>query len=331
MTAFRKIIPPELLRRSNRQDNYETRVANWLKAWDGEEGVDACILGAPFGKAAQSGTSGVAGGPNAVREAFAGCTTYSPDFDVDVAPLRVRDLGDVVMHVTDVLRCHRNIKEAVTEVYEQLGDKLLIVIGGDHSITCPIVEGYCLAHPEQQLGMIHFDAHNDVRSFEAGGPTNGTPIRGLVEGPAKVTGESVVQLGIHGFMNSSYYKRYCENRGITVISSREIRRRGMEAVLDQAMEIAATNTDAIYVTVDIDVLSLPYAFGTGAASAEGLEPWSLLEAMFVLGQHPKVVGLDLVCIDPLRDVQSSTARTGAGILLTFLGGVLLRHLGHRGY
>jgi formiminoglutamase len=328
---FKHIVPPEVMRRSNRLDTYEVRVANWLTQWDGVEDFDVFFLGAPLGKAAQSGTSGTAAAPNAIREAFAAHTTYSPDFDVDLALLKARDMGDVVMHTTDVPCCHHNIEEAVAELYEHLGDKMLVVVGGDHSITCPVVEGYCRVHPGQRLGVIHFDAHNDVRSFESGGPTNGTPIRGIIEGPAAVEGKRIVQLGIHGFMNSSRYKKYCEEQGVTVFSAREIRKQSIAKVLELAIAIAAENTDAVYLSFDIDVLSLPYAFGTGAASAEGLMPWDALEALFILGQHPKVVGLDIVCIDPLRDLQNATARVGTSLILTFLGGYVLRHLGGKGY
>jgi hypothetical protein len=53
------------------------------------------------------------------------------------------------------------------------------------------------------LSWLRLNAHNDLRSFEADGPANGTSIRGILEGPAAVTGRNLVQLGIHGFMNSS--------------------------------------------------------------------------------------------------------------------------------
>lgn len=330
-TPFKYIGFPELIRRSHREDRYERRVNNWIVPWDSCETFDVGLLMVPFAKAAQSGTSGAAAGPNAIRQAFLTNTTYSPDFDVDLQPLRVRDLGDVLLHMTDILRCHSNIKEAVVEIYQKVGNIILVVVGGDHSITCPVVEGYCLAHPNEKVGIIHFDAHNDVRNFEDGGPTNGTPFRGILEGPSSVQGRNLVQLGIHGFMNSSYYKKYCEDHGVTVISAREIRRRGIENVMEKAVRIASDETDSIYVSVDIDVLSLPYAFGTGAASPEGVEFWDLLEAMFLLGQHPTVRALDLVCIDPLRDFHDYTSRTGASIILTFLAGHVIGKTGGRGY
>lgn len=330
-TEFEFINPPELIRRSHREDRYEKRVNNWMTVWDGQEPFDAGLLMVPFGKAAQSGTSGVAAAPNALRQAFLMNTTYSPDFDVDLQALRVRDIGDVRMHMTDIPRCHANIKSAVSQLYQKAGDVLLISVGGDHSITCPLVEGYCQAHPKERVGIIHFDAHNDVRNFEDGGPTNGTPFRGILEGPAHVEGKNLVQIGIHGFMNSSHYKKYCEGKGVTVITARTIRKQGIEKVMDRAIEIASKEVDSVYVSVDIDVLSLPYAFGTGAASPEGMETWDLLEAMFILGLHPMVRAMDLVCIDPLRDVKDATLRMGASIILTFLGGFLIRKTNGRGY
>ena len=78
-----------------------------------------------------------------------------------------------------------------------------LIIGGDHAITAPAVRAYSRAHPDQQVGLIHFDAHNDVRVMDHG-PTNGTPIRGILESDARVSGNNLVQVGIHGFMNASY-------------------------------------------------------------------------------------------------------------------------------
>lgn len=329
--TFSYINPPELIRRTNLEDRYEKRLCNLIAPWDGVETFDVGLIMIPFSRAGRRGDSGASAAPNAIRQVLTMNTTYSPDFDVDLQPLRIRDLGDVRLHMTDVLLCHSNMKKAMEEVCNIAGDALLVCVGGDHSITCPLVEGYRLARPEERLGVIHFDAHNDVRDFRDNGPTNGTPIRGILEGPSKVEGSNLCQVGIHGFMNSSYYKKYCEEKGVTIIPSREVRRRGVEDAMGEAISIASNGTDSIYVTVDIDVLSLPYAFGTGAPSAEGLDPWDLLEAMFMLGQHPKVRALDLVCIDPIRDFRDYTSRMGASIILTLLGGYVIRKTGGRGY
>lgn len=101
--------------------------------------------------------------------------------------------------------------------------------------------------------------------------------------------------------------------------------------MEEAVSIAGHETEAIYVSVDIDVLAHSVPPGTAASSAEGMAAWDLLEAMFRLGQHPKVIAMDLVCIDPLRDLRELTTRMGTSIILTFLAGYFLRLKDHRGY
>ena len=58
------------------------------------------------------------------------------------------------------------------------------------------------------------------------GPTNGTPIRGILESGVRVRGSNLVQFGIHGFMNASYYKRWVEGQGGTIYTARAIRQAG---------------------------------------------------------------------------------------------------------
>ena len=164
------------------------------------------------------------------------------------------------------------------------------------------------------------------------GPTNGTPIRGILESGVKVRGENLVQVGIHGFMNASYYKRWVEGQGGTIYTARAIRQAGIEETIATALEIAGKGTDAIYVTVDIDVLELGYAPGTAAATADGLSPTDLLEALFILGRDPRVAAIDFVELDPTRDVAEITTRTFGSAILTFLAGLFLRlNDGWRGY
>jgi len=155
--------------------------------------------------------------------------------------------------------------------------------------------------------------------------------RAIVEGGIGVAGRNVVELGIHGFMNASYYHRWAQDQGMTVMSGRDVHKRGMEACITEALEIAGDGADLIYVSVDIDCLAFPWAIGTSAYSPEGLSGWDVLEAMFLCGQHPKVAGLDVVEIDPSRDVRDLTARSGCSTILTFLAGLQRRLHGDRGY
>lgn len=318
---------PSVTKRAPWQDRPETRVSNWLSLWDFTESIDAGLIGTPY-SAASISASGAAGGPEAVRMAFRYFTTYSPDWDTDISALKVRDLGDISGHLTDVARAHSNIEGAVRDALSLGTPFLPIIVGGDHSITAPAVRGIMAANPGKRIGIINIDAHYDVR-VEDWGPHNGTPFRQLVEGG--VDGNNVVELGIHGFMNAAYYREWANDQGITTITGRDIYKRGMEACILEALGIAGEGADIIYVSVDIDCLAYPWAIGTSASSPEGLSAWDLMEAMFICGQHPKVGGLDVVEIDPTRDVNDLTARSGCTAILTFLAGLKRRLHGERGY
>ncbi len=321
--------PPSVIKRAPWEDSEERRVNNWITTWDFREPIDAGLIGAPYSGASIS-ASGAAGGPEAVRLAFRYNTTYSPDWDTDIQRLRVRDLGDIAGHLTSVETAHHRIEEAVKGALTVAQPFVPIIIGGDHSITAPAVRGFCAANPGKKVGVINFDAHFDVRNFEHG-PHNGTPFRQIIEGNLGIEGRNVVEIGIHGFMNSSRYYRWALDHDMTIITARRVEQLGMEACINDALTIAGAGTDLIYVSVDIDCLAFPWATGTSASSAEGLSAWQLLEGIFACGQHPKVAALDVVEIDPTRDVRDVTARSGCSIILTFLAGLYRRLHGDCGY
>ena len=324
------LLLPEKRRISHWNDRNEIRVNNWIEVWDFASPLDVGIINVPFSKASIL-PNGAFAAPNALRDAWAIFTTFTPDYDVDMSALRVRDIGDVATPILDQVQGLADIQESLTSLMSQPEGFFPLLIGGDHAITAPAVRAYSAAHPDQQIGLIHFDAHNDVRVMDHG-PTNGTPIRGILESSARVRGENLVQVGIHGFMNASYYKRWVEGQGGKIYTARAIRKAGIEQVMAETLDIVGLGTDAIYVTVDIDVLELGYAPGTAAATADGLHPVDLLEALFILGQDPRVKAIDFVELDPNRDVADITTRTFGSSVLTFLAGLFLRlNDGWRGY
>lgn len=328
---IRHLVQAELRRYTPWEDSHDHRISNWITPWEEGEAIDAGFVSAPFCSATPRPLSSWAAA-NAIRDSFVENTTYSPDFDVDIQDLKVRDLGDIRVTATDVFRSLDHIEEALSDLLNLRPPFVPIVIGGDHSISAPSARAFCKTRPDQRVGVIHFDAHNDVRAFEEMGGLSGTPIRGIIQTCPNVQGSNIVQLGIHGFMNSSYYKRWAEEQGLTIFSARLIRQRGIDAVLAEAIEIASRGTDAIYVSVDLDSLSQIYSLGaTGSITPDGLNVIDLLEAIFVLGQNPKVGMIDLVEMSPLQDFRNLTSRTAGTIILTFLGGLLLRLKGANGY
>ncbi|MZQ83877.1 formimidoylglutamase [Paenibacillus sp. 5J-6] len=304
------------------RDHMETKVAGWIRPWDGHEELLAGIVGVPLSKSSIS-HSGASTTPAAVRAAFKSFTTYSMEYGVDLQDLAVRDLGDIQMHVTNIAECHRRIEESLRALYKEQPNLIPIMIGGDHSASCPSVKAFAGRYPGQKVGIIHFDAHHDVRNFEDGGVTNGTPFRGILESGV-VYGPNIVQIGIRGFMNSKPYHDYVISQGVHVYTSRDVRRMGIDAVLDEAIQLAGKDTDVLYVSFDVDVIDQAYAPGCPAIGTGGMNPWDALEALHRLGALPKVQGLDFVCIDPTVDVRNVTSRLAVQFMLSFLAGVARR-------
>lgn len=304
------------------RDQMETKVAHWIRQWDGSEPLLAGVIGIPLSKPSIS-HSGASTTPASVRTAFKSFTTYSMEYGVDLQDLAVRDLGDIQMHVTDIRECHRRIEESLRALYQQQPHLIPIIFGGDHSTSCPSVKAFVDRHPGKKVGIIHFDAHHDVRNFEDGGPTNGTPFRGILESGV-VEGRNIVQIGIRGFMNSKPYHDYVMSKGVHIFTSRDVRRQGIDTVLDQALALAGDGTDILYVSFDVDVIDQAYAPGCPAIGTGGMNPWDALDALYRLGTLPQVQGLDFVCIDPTVDVRNVTSRLAVQFMLSFLAGLAHR-------
>ena len=305
------ILPPAVIHNTRPIQHYNM-LSNWITPWDFEEKIDAAIIGAPYGPLGQ------AAAPDVFREYLHSFATRNANYDSDPAPLKVRDVGNVVMHPTNVFRSHENVEKALTDLYTIDQDFVPIIVGGDHSVAAPSFRAFKAVRGET-VGLIDFDAHPDTRDNRTNGPTSGTPFRQLLEG-GHLDGNNAVQIGFHGFSGSSELYDYNRGHGITLIPSAEVRSRRMADVMEQALAKASEGTDSIYISLDIDVMDSPWGPGTGGPAPGGLDSHEMLEAMYLLGRHPKVKVVDLVEIAPLMDVHDMTSKLAVNIMMSFLTG-----------
>ncbi len=319
------LLPPELVRRSHWQDPDETRVANWIKPWDFNEEIDVGLLMIPISRGAIKHVA-THQGPNHLRMVWPFFTTYSIDFDIDITDLRVRDLGDVLIPLLDVPAAHRNVEAAVRGLLSLKRRFFLLTLGGEHSLEYPLLKAFKEARGYSRLGMIQFDGHMDFQGSDHG-PHNGTPIRRILEENI-VDPSRLVQIGISGFVQAKKHAQWGRDLGVSIFTARDVHRRSMDDILAEAMQIAGRDSDGIYVSFDIDCMDQAFAPGTGASLPGGLLPWQAYEAVFKLGSDSRVVGFDIVEVDPSTDVNSITARLATKLMLSFLAGYWLR-LQHR--
>jgi arginase family enzyme len=152
--------------------------------------------------------------------------------------------------------------------------------------------------------------------------TNGNPVRALLEDG--LPGRNIAQIGIQGFANSQAYAQVARDAGISVVTMNQVRARGIEPIVIEALAQLSQRAQAIYVDFDIDVLERAFAPACPGARPGGLTPWELKRAAWLCGAHPQVRAIDLVEVDPTQDVAEVTVLTTAATLLTFAAGLLSR-------
>jgi arginase family enzyme len=296
---------------------------NWPRAsaWLGGEHAanPACrlaVLGAPLHLGSISpGRADLA--PEAVRAILKRLSTYDLEFDRDLGGVAVTDLGD--LPIADMLPGDA-LGLLATAVRSALSNSdALVLLGGDNSITRPGCHG--CASGLKRLGLLTLDAHLDLRDLNPE-LTNGNPVRALLADG--LPGEQIVQVGIQPFANSRAYFQVAREAGIRVIPVAEVRSRGIEQAVGEALDSLEESVDAIYVDLDLDVLDRAFAPATPGSRPGGLTPAELRSAARLCGAHPKVRVMDLVEIDPAKDLSDSTAYAAGLCLLSFASGMLGR-------
>lgn len=316
------LLPPGLVVNTMKGDVAEHRAGAWL-SWDGTLDLDCAILGVPYDGASVVRT-GSRGGPDAVRQGLMYFTTYSSRDRRTMTAFRAADIGDVQVVLTDMEGTFGRISATVQALVER--GIVPVMIGGDHSIAFPNLRGVMAAMaPGRRLGIVHFDAHHDLREAHLGAESSGVPFRKALEMPGtRLSGRNLVQVGMAEFTNSPQLDEYAQAMGVTVISGLEVRERGMASVVEQAIAVAGEDTDAIYVSVDIDCIDLSQAPGTAAPNPFGLPAHDLQLALRTLGASGRVIGADLVEISPPYDPRNITGSTGASLILSLLYGLSTR-------
>ena len=154
---------------------------------------------------------------------------------------------------------------------------------------------------------------------------NGNPVRALLADG--LPGENIVQIGIQPFANSRPYAEVAKQSGIATFTADRVRKRGLGNVITEVLADLSQRVSAIYVDVDLDVLDRAFSPATNGSRPGGLAPWELRSAVRLFGLNAKVRVLDVVELDPDKDVADITTFTAASCLLSFASGVLSRKLG----
>ena len=289
----------------------------WPRAgdWSAPTGdVDFGIIGVPtFSTSITPGSTNLT--PAAVREVL---PRYSEVFQsgdgiLTGTTLVRHDFGDVVDPDGDEAGAIRVIAEAVSRT------RLLVAIGGDNALTVPVAVG---AWGDQiaTAGLITVDAHLDVRD----GVSNGSPVRRLIE-DFGVDPARIVQIAIADFANSTEYLRRVRDWGVTVITRDDVARRGVDAIVHEALAIAGADGGPIHVDLDIDACDRSVAPACPASIPGGLSAYEMRQFAREFARDDRVSTIDLAEVDASADTEDGrTIRLTALCVLEALAGLAER-------
>ena len=243
---------------------------------------------------------GAAAGPAAIRREL-DCDSANSwnELGVDVSTSLV-DLGDAPIGSDP--DWHRRLERVVAVV--AAAGRLPLSLGGDHSITYPVVRA--LAGHHGPLTILHFDAHPDIYPAYRGNPlSHASPFARICEdGLAR----RLIQIGIRTLEPEQ--RRQIKHHSVEVIEMRELERA-------QALDVAAP----VYVSVDLDVLDPAFAPGVSHREPGGMSTRQLLDALQRI--DVTVVGADVVELNPRRDLAGLAAGAAAKIVKE-IAGILVR-------
>ena len=291
-------------------------------------GGDVVVLGAPFDEGV-SHRPGARFGPRAIRLAEdMGAPTERPHMELGVDPfgvLAVVDHGDVAVVPADLRASHAALEGAVGDVLA--AGALPVVLGGDHSLSGPMLAALARHHGPDGYAVLHFDTHADTGADVHGiALSHGTPFRTAIEA-GHLRGEHLFQLGLRGAWPSPPEFGWMRERGIRWTTMRDMERRGVASAVADAIAHVAERAPRIYLTVDVDVLDPAFAPGTGTPEPGGMTTRELLAAVSDVACTVELAAMDVVEVSPPYDVADVTALAAQRVVLEALSGVALRRTG----
>lgn len=203
-----------------------------------------------------------------------------------------------------------------------------LVLGGDHSLSLGSIRG---AAKDRKIGLIWVDAHADFNTDKTtpSGNIHGMPLSAVCGlGDARLTrlwDENAVavdprRVAVVGARDlDPGEKANLREAGAMVMGMEQIDRLGMSAAMEEAIARVSKDTEGIYLSFDMDALDPRHAPGVGTPVPAGLTQREGHVACELIGETGKLVGMDIVEVNPILDDQNQTAALAVEFALSALG------------
>jgi agmatinase len=260
----------------------------------------ATLLGIPWDRSS-SFQRGAADAPDAIRAALwsASSNAWNERGDDVSQPEVLGDAGNLSLP-EDGAAARQAITERVAEM--SVAGHRLVALGGDHSITYPILRAWEGRAPA--LTIVHFDAHGDMYDeFEGDRFSHACPFARVME---ERLAARLIQVGIRAA--TAHLKAQAERFGAEVYGPAHWR---------DAIGTVQAAAGPVYVSLDIDVLEPMLAPGISHPEPGGLSVRDVLDALAAI--RAPVVAADIVEYNPVNDVRDLTARVAAKFVKEIVG------------
>jgi agmatinase len=288
--------------------------------------ADIAFLGAPFDESSPI-FPGMRYAPRRAREMslkFAPRGTpkrglFNPETETvilerEIVGNRIADCGDVDVLYTRMDLSAEKLKSAVSKIISKRA--FPIVFGGDDSVALPVVQAFSAstAFAEQPLDIVAIDAHLDFTNNMLGITHSGmNQFRRISELPNV---ERIYHVGIRGIRSSKTVFREALDRGNTIVTASQIKKKGVEEAFAPLFQGTKRN---VYVNLDIDGLDPTIAPGCSGTEPGGLLYHEISRILEIVASRTRVVGFGVNEINPLIDVNNITSQLAVQLTLELLG------------
>jgi len=268
------------------------------------EQADFSVIGIPYDGLA-SARKGAALAPERLRYWSRHLTPFSED-RTRLKGMTVCDLGD--FPITDPERDYVLVRQKIASL-----PNMPIVIGGDHSVSIPVLQGQRVRYAGQRLGILWVDAHPDLCDvFDGSHLSHASVLRRAME--SGIEPFDICMVGLRSWEDQEI--DLIENGGLHVYTAANVAERGMKNIAESIRNIL-NDCDAIHISLDIDCLDPSVAPGTGIPEFGGLTSRDVLTLLKSMQGLP-LVGLDVVEIAPPLDPSESTVFAGLKIIMEYI-------------
>ncbi len=274
-------------------------------------GLDVAVLGIPM-DIGTSWRSGTRFGPKQIRSESAMIRPYNmATFAAPFDGLQIADIGDLAINTFSLKDSLKIIKESYDAILAQ--GVTPVAMGGDHSITLPILRAIAAKHGP--VALVHVDAHADVNDEMFGErETHGTVFRRAYE-EGLIIPDKTFQIGIRGSGYAASDFTEAKGWGFRQFPAWELWQQNLTVMGAQIRKDIGEHP--VYITYDIDSLDPSFAPGTGTPEIGGLTTPQALQLIHAFAGM-NVVGCDLVEVSPPYDQSGNTALTAANLLFELL-------------